>query len=293
MMSDVILMLLGCASLYLGGDGLIRGCTALGRRLHMSPLLIGLVLVAFGTSAPELAVSLDAAIRSHGDLAAGNVVGSNMVNAALALLVLGIVARLPPVRSLAERDLPFLLLLSLLTALMLLDQHLSRWEGAALLLATAAFLGHVLRARQLPPACLAAPPGRRAALWKSVLFALGGIGLLVVGGEAMVHSGIGIARALGVSEAIIAMTVTAVGTGVPEISATLIALWRGHAALALGNLVGSNIMNLGIVLGSSSLVAPLQTPGMTLTPLSLLLVLTLTTWVGLLWQGRQLDLSRD
>ncbi|MEQ8858505.1 MAG: sodium:calcium antiporter [Pseudomonadales bacterium] len=294
MVADVLLMLLGCASLYVGGDALIRGCTSLGRRLQMSPLVIGLVLVAFGTSAPELAVSLDAAVRGHGDLAAGNVVGSNLINTGLALLVLTVLARLPSLPGLAERDLPVLLLLTLAGGLMLLDGRLQRWEGTLLLGAVVGFLIQVLRSGPVRARSASAASASRASLWKALLLTAVGVALLVIGGEAMVHSGVAIAQSLGMSEATIAMTVTAAGTGIPEISATLMALLRGHAALALGNLVGSNIMNLALVLGLSALVVPLDTPGVTVTPIAVLVMLTLILWLGLfLRQGRQLGWSGD
>ncbi len=284
-MFDILLMLVGCAALYFGGDWLIRGCTGVGTRLGLPPLLVGLVLVAFGTSAPELAVSVDAAIRGHGDLALGNVVGSNVVNSILALLVLVSAARMPSGHSLASRDVPFLLLLTALTALVLTDGSLGRWEGAGLLTLAAAFIAFVLKSTTSPlPDSAVANPSRQIVppLWKPALLAAGGVGMLVVGAEAMVRSGIAIALALGVSEVTIALTVTAVGTGIPEISATLVALLRGHGLIAIGNLVGSNVMNFGFVLGLAASLAPVQANDLTVMPLLLLVLVLMTLLIWLL-----------
>lgn len=287
-MTSLVLLLIGCAGLYLGGEALIRGCAAVGARLSLPPLVIGLVLVAFGTSAPELAVSLDAALKGHGDMAAGNVVGSNIVNAVLALLVLGCVARLPGIHGLAGRDLPFLLILSAVCLVQLHDRHLGRVEGAVLLLATAAFLWLVFRTRSA--GALGGdgePTPHRVPLGRSSLMAVAGITLLVVGAEAMVQGGIGIASRLGVSEAVIALTVTAVGTGIPEIAATLVALLRAHPELALGNLIGSNVINIGVVLAMAALAAPMDAPELAMLPGLLMLLLTVTVWVGVALRGRE------
>lgn len=284
-MLDVVLLVIGCAALYTGGELLIRGASAVGRRLSMSPLVVGLLLVGLGTSAPELAVSLDAALQNHPELAVGNVVGSNIVNATLGMLALWWLVSAATIQSLILRDGPILVGLTLLGALFLRDASVSRVEGLVLLLSAAAFFVAVLgNRRHVRPTRRTRT--RRTPLLVPLMLIGGGVVLLVAGAEAMVRSGVGIALALGVPEAVVAMTVTALGTGVPEITATLVAVLRGQPALALGNVVGSNILNLGLVLGLTALVTPLRPAAIDAGALLLMVGSSLLLWLAMAHQGR-------
>lgn len=253
-------MLVGIALLYGGGESLVRGATALARRSGMSPLTIGLTVVALGTSAPELAVTLDGALQGHADLAVGNVVGSNLCNLAL---VLPLALWIRPLRldaSLRRRDLPVMLGATALLLLWLGDGRMSRLEGALampLLLAYGWQLWRTGREGRNTPPAPDLPTRPPLSLRRSVFAASVGLVLLALGGYAMVHGAVGVARAAGMSEAAIGLTVVAVGTSLPEIAATVIAAARRQPELALGNIVGTNVMNVLAVLGTTALARPL------------------------------------
>ncbi len=284
MLANIGLLALGCVLLYVGADRLISSALRLGRDLRLSPALTGLVIVAVGTSLPELAVSVDAAVRGYGAIAAGSVVGSNIVNLTLVLGAGAAIGTVAASSELRRWDMPFLAGLTVFSVMALADHELERFEGLLLLLGISSLLAHRLRSAsrethgtQVPEletrAAVTALRYRNAGV---LLFA---VVLLVLGAEAMVTSGVGLAQAFGVSEATIALTVTAIGTGIPEIAATLVAVARRHHELALGNIVGSNLMNLGLVLGVSALVAPLSFPELGTLPLLMMGIMTLTLWL--------------
>ena len=282
MIVDLLLLVAGCVLLYIGADRVIRYADTLGRRLRFSPVVTGLVIVAIGTSLPELAVSVDAAVHGYGAIAIGNVVGSNIVNITLVIGAGALLCALRPNAEMLERDMPALVVLTLVVAWMLLDGALGRIEGLMLLLSVSAFLAYRVLGQSgefLPVRQGAAP---RQPLWQTLIgFALGLV-LLIAGAEAMVASAMGLARTLGVSEAVIALTVTAIATGIPEIAATLVAIRRGYAELALGNIVGSNMINLGVVLGLTGLAAPVAGASVGLVALATLVGLTLLLWALLM-----------
>lgn len=278
-MIDVLLIILGCVCLYVGATALIRGATALGQKLSLPPTLIGLLLVALGTSTPEIAVSVGAALQGHGAIAAGNVVGSNIINIALVLGTAAVVRRLPADDSLYYRDLPALVGLTFLAVIWLGDGFVSRTEGLVLFAAVLAYLLYTLSVGRghyaLQPESGTTPSSALRAIGQTVV----GVTLLVFGADWLVAGGVGLARAFNVAESTIALTVTAVGTGIPEIAATFVAVARGHYALGLGNIVGSNLMNLGFALGIAALVAPFSTVGLGWFVLTMLVILTLAIWV--------------
>ncbi len=282
MIVDLALLVVGCALLYAGADRVIRYADTLGRRLHFSPVVTGLVIVAIGTSLPELAVSLDAAVHGYGAIAIGNVVGSNIVNITLVIGAGALLCSLSPNSEMLERDLPALAALTLVSVWMLADGALGRLEGFALLLSVSAFLAfRVLRQNNdLPP--VRRPKGTSSPIWKVLAGFSIGLVLLVAGAEAMVASAMGLARSFGVSEAVIALTVTAIATGIPEIASTLVAIRRGYSELALGNIVGSNMINLGVVLGLTGLLAPVAGASVGLIALATLAGLTLLLWALLM-----------
>jgi cation:H+ antiporter len=283
MLFDLLLLFLGCGALYVGADRLIDGAMRLGDTFRMSAALVGVLIVAVSTSLPELAVSLDAALRGHGDIAAGSIVGSNIVNILLVLGAGAVIGHVAASAELRRWDLPFLLILTALSILMLSDFHVGRLEGALLLTATVALVIHRIRVTPAKAAVDTPALSARESSWRSVGAVTLGVCLLVVGAEAMVSSGVGLAGRLGIPEAVIALTVTAIGTGIPEIAATLLAVSRGHHDLALGNIVGSNVMNLGLVLGISSLAAPLTMVGLGWLPLVTMAVATIGLWLLVTW----------
>ncbi|MEE4120067.1 MAG: calcium/sodium antiporter [Paracoccaceae bacterium] len=251
----------GLVALLVGGDLLVRGAVGVARRLDVPPLVIGLTLVGCGTSAPELATSLQAALGGAPGIAAGNVVGSNVANV---LLILGLAALIRPIAvdgHAFRRDGSALLLATVLGIALMLTGTLWRWHGAVLVLGLAAFLYATVRR----PGPVAAPDARdvvemverTSSLWRAGLFFALGLALVLGGARALVTGGVEIAAALGVSEAIIGLTIVAAGTSLPELVTSVIAARRGEGDVAFGNVVGSNIFNLLGILGVTALVTPL------------------------------------
>lgn len=238
----------GLALLVLGGEALVRGASALAARLGLSPLVVGLTVVAWGTSAPELAVSLSAASRGQGDLALGNVLGSNIVNVLVVLGVSAIAAPLVVSGRLVRLDVPILVVLSAAVWGFALDGRIGRAEGAALVVAAGlytAFSVRVSRGEEAEGGGRPAALGLAAAAGALFL----GLVLLTLGSDWLVWSATLFARSLGASELVIGLTVVAVGTSLPEMAASVTAALRGERELAVGNAIGSNIFNLTTVLG--------------------------------------------
>ena len=264
-MLNLLLLLLGVALLTFGGEALIRGSLAAARRLGVSPLLSGLVIVGFGTSAPELVVSINAALEGQPDIAIGNVVGSNIGNV---LLILGICAVITPlaVKPLVlRRDAATVVAASILFVVLVGGSALGRVDAAIFLLALLAYLVWAYWSERF----YAAPSGElhqaeaeelssapKSILWTVVVVVLGLI-LLIGGSQVLLIGAIGIAQHFDVPEAVIGLTLVAVGTSLPELSISVIAAIRRHADVAVGNILGSNIFNLLGILGVSSLLQPL------------------------------------
>jgi cation:H+ antiporter len=274
---DVGRIVAGLALLVLGGELLVRGASALARRVGISSLVVGLTVVSAATSAPELAVTVGAVLRDEPGLAVGNVVGSNIVNV---LLILGLSALVVPLavkQRLVRFDLPWMVVLSIGLLLVSLDGRIGAVDGVVLL---AAVVLHtvltVVIGRRGAPVPAAAPSGDRgagggtggaedagteeepppASVPRSVLLVVLGIALLVAGATLLVEGAVSIATSLGVSSLVVGLTVVAVGTSLPELATSVIAVRRGERDLAVGNVVGSNIFNIGVVLGLPALISP-------------------------------------
>jgi cation:H+ antiporter len=257
--SDLGLFLAGLLSLLLGGEALVRGAAALARRAGISPLVVGVTVVAFGTSAPEAVVSSTAALRGQDEIAVGNVVGSNLFNV---LFILGLCALLRPLtvaQRLVFRDVPVMIAVSLLFWLLGLDGRLGVLEGILFLTGLALFTVDAVRSSRRESAAIAAeygaalpPPPRRATV--PLLNVALGLGLLVLGSRWLVSSATALARALGVDDTVIALTIVAGGTSLPEVATSIVATLRGQRDIAVGNIVGSNIFNLLGILGLATLV---------------------------------------
>ncbi|MDZ7749670.1 MAG: calcium/sodium antiporter [Halofilum sp. (in: g-proteobacteria)] len=268
----------GLALLYFGGEGLVRGASGLAARLGVSPLAIGLTAVAFGTSAPELVVSLDAALGGANDIAVGNVVGSNIANIAL---ILGLAVLLAPAivqAKIVRIDAPLVLLVSLLLLAVLADARAGRLEGGLLLAGLVAYTAFTFwEARREAPAVQAelagAAPPARAGAGADALRTLAGLAMLVAGGHLLVTAAVALATGLGVSQAVIGLTIVAVGTSLPELATSLVAAARGQRDIAVGNVVGSNLFNILGILGVTALVQPLGQGAITWADLGVMTVL--------------------
>jgi cation:H+ antiporter len=250
-----LMFVVGLVILVAGGELLVRGASSIARAFHLSPLLIGLTIVGFGTSAPELIVSVQAALANQPGIAIGNVIGSNIGNI---LLILGISALIAPLiipgRKL-WRDLGFMLLATATIWVMLLDGQVTRIDGLILMAGLIVFLVTAFVAGQGHP-----PEETQAATdssWMPWAITGAGLVLLVIGARFLVDSATTIARDFGIPEAVIGLTIVAVGTSLPELATSVIAAYRKHTEIAVGNIVGSNIFNIFGILGLTALIAPI------------------------------------
>ncbi|UCF68262.1 MAG: calcium/sodium antiporter [Acidobacteriota bacterium] len=272
---DALILIGGLASLLLGGDLVVRGASAVARQLGVSPLIVGLSIVAFGTSAPELAVNVIAAVVGEENVSFGNVLGSNMANVGLILALMVLVRPVAIEDPVVRRELPMMLLATGAVIVMGLDEWLERgasgfdrYDALLLLLLFAVFvyytLSDVLYGGRTDPYVREVeemePSRAGRSIWINLLLTIAGLAALVAGGRAAVAGGVGIARAWGVSEAIIGLTMIAVGTSLPELVTSLVAVVRHQSDLAIGNIVGSNIFNLLFVLGVTSTVRTVPVP---------------------------------
>jgi cation:H+ antiporter len=273
----------GFALLLLGAELLVRGASGIALRLGVPPLLVGLTIVSMGTSAPELVVSLKAALDGLAAIALGNVIGSNICNIAL---ILGFSALIRPLKvhvQLVRNDMPIALGSALVLTVMLADGHLGRPDGVILVALFAAYLSLAVRLARREVAQTTAlalnkvpiPPSARRPLWLLSLGVATGIAGLTIGARMFVSGAVSLAGLLGVSEAVIGLTVVAVGTSLPEFATSLIAAVRGNGDIAVGNVVGSNIFNILGIAGITSALSPLASQGIGALDLVVLTVLSL------------------
>jgi cation:H+ antiporter len=256
-----LLFIIGIALLIWGADLLVRGASHLAAAAGVSPLVIGLTVVALGTSSPELAVSIQSVLAGQPDLTLGNVVGSNIANVLLILGLAALVAPLLVAPQLLRREVPLMIAASGLTWLLASDGAIGRLDGMFLLLIFAGFIGASVWLTRHPgpasAAVVAGSPAQRGSLWSNLGMALGGLIMLIIGAQWLVDGAVTVARAFGVSELLIGLTIVAVGTSLPEIATSILASLRGERDIAVGNVVGSNILNLVAVLGLTALISPL------------------------------------
>ncbi len=252
---NAVLLLVGLVALFAGGESLVRGAVGIARRLAVPPLLIGLTVVGFGTSTPELLVSVDAALRNAPDIALGNVVGSNIANI---LLIVGLAALVRPIRvagATLPRDTAAMLAAAVVLIPLFWLGSLGRGAGAVLLVGLVAY---VLWAYLAPADGEASTdPAPVMKLGHALVWLTVGLAGLMLGARFMVDGAVGIARSLNISEAFIGLTVVAVGTSLPELATSLIAAFRRQSEIAIGNVVGSNIFNVLGILGATALIAPI------------------------------------
>lgn len=265
MTASIIFFIIGLVVLIAGADVMVRGSSRIAAAFGISPLVIGLTIVAIGTASPEIAVSLQAAASGQGDLTLGNVLGSNIFNILFILGITSIAAPILIAEQLIRKDAPLLLGVSLLTLALALDGSLGAIDGAILLLSLILYMVFALKQSRFESREVQKEYAEEYAQKESrtikniavnIIFILAGLGLLVLGSNWLVNSAVEIARALGVSELVIGLTIVAVGTSLPEIATSVTAALKGESDIAVGNAVGSNIFNLLGVLGIGALVSP-------------------------------------
>lgn len=253
----------GLALLFAGGEALVRGASALALRLGLSPLAVGLTVVAFGTSTPELAVSLDAALAGAHDISIGNVVGSNIANLTLILGTAMLVGPAFVQAKTVKVDAPLVVVVSSWLLVILLDGRISRFEGGLLVAGLIAFTGFTLVQSRREPQVVreefadALEPVMRSMAASGALVLIGLAGL-VLGGRLFLDAAILLARFAGMSEAVIGLTIVAIGTSLPELVTSVVAALKGQGDMAIGNVLGSNLFNVLGILGVTALVVPLQ-----------------------------------
>lgn len=262
MLGNILLIVAGLALLVWGADRFVHGAAATARNLGIAPLLIGLTIVAFATSAPEIMVAVNASLRGEPDLAIGNAIGSNIANIGL---VLGCVALIRPIKlasATLQREMPALLAVSLFTVSLFLDSHLSRIDGLALLTGLVIVMVWLTRLGLRSSASDPMQADYEAEIPKNVetrvaIFWLAvGLAMLLGGAELLVDGAIEVARDLGVSDMVIGVTIIAIGTSLPELTVSLVSALKGEYDLAIGNIVGSNIFNLLAVIGIAAAIQP-------------------------------------
>ncbi|MFH7323226.1 sodium:calcium antiporter [Aeromicrobium sp. HA] len=255
----VLLVAAGLATLVIGAELLVRGGAAVATRLGVPPMVIGLTVVSIGTSLPELAIGIDAALRDAGPLAVGNIAGTNIVNL---LLILGLSAALVPLAVESRTivfELPVVAAVSILVVVLALDGRLSRADGTLLVVIAAVYtLAVVVLAVRDPARPPAEPEASGGGLVRHLVVLVAGLGVVVLGADWLVHGAVDLAASLGVSEVVIGLTVVAIGSSAPELVTTVVSTLRGNRDIAVGNLIGSSVYNLALILGVTSLVAPLE-----------------------------------
>ena len=285
-----IVLLVGLGLIVLGADWLVDGASAIARKAGVSQFVIGLTIVGFGTSSPELVVSLTGAIQGSADIAVGNVVGSNIFNV---LFILGVTALIKPILMTEEnrrKDIPITLGVSLLLVLCSIGGSLTRLEASLYLLLFAAYIYYCFKGGA-GAGETEVQDDKPVNIFRSVVFVLLGLAGLVFGGDLFVDSATEVAKQLGVSDKFIAVTVLAGGTSLPELATCIVAAAKGKDALALGNILGSNVFNILFILGCSGLVLPLSMASMTNVDFTMLIlsVVLLLIWA---FTGKRCRLDR-
>ncbi|TCO70376.1 calcium/sodium antiporter [Rhodovulum euryhalinum] len=304
MLHDLMLVAAGLVLLFVGGEGLVRGSVAMAERLGISKLLIGLVIVGFGTSTPELLVSVNAALDGAPEIALGNVVGSNIANI---LLITGLAIVIMPIAGwprTAVREAVVATLVALVLLVLVQGAVIGRAEGGGMLVVLA---GYLVTSYMLERRDRAARMFQREAeefedipivrAWLAPVLAIAGIAALVFGADMLVEGSVSIARAYGVPDAVIGLSLVAVGTSLPELATAIVAAIRRHTDVVLGNVIGSNIFNILAILGVTVVLQPIEvsarfrqvdTPVMMAATLALLALLFATRRIGRLWGGLML-----
>lgn len=262
-----LFLLIGFLLLIKGADYFVEGASKIAAFLRIPPILIGLTIVAFGTSSPEAAVSISAALRGSGDISLGNVIGSNIFNTSLIIGATALINPLKVQRETIRKEIPFALLGSIVLLILMADRQLqkfstnliTRGDGLILLCFFSIFLYYIFEVAKnsRDQAIIKNNDAETKLLTKDVLFTLGGLAAIILGGELVVNSSVQIAYTFGMSETLVGLTIVALGTSLPELITSITAARKGKSEIALGNIVGSNIFNVFFILGTSAAITPL------------------------------------
>ena len=295
---NALLVVLGVVLVIKGADMLTEGAVGIAERLRMPQFLIGLTVVAVGTSMPEFCVSLVSALKGTADLAVGNVIGSNIFNAMPIVGITAMVAPMLVLKSTVRLDIPFALLASVLLAAFCIDGEITRIDAGILFVLLLLFmyvtLHHAKKSRdqQQEPTEDATTDKPLMPVWKALLLMLVGLACLIGGSNLFVEGATQIAAALGVSDAVIGLTIVAMGTSLPELATSVVAARKGNSGIAIGNVLGSNVLNILLILGVTGLISPMHIQGITTVDLAmlvvsmvLLLIFSFTKYTIARWEG--------
>lgn len=272
MITNFTLLVLSLITLYIGADWLVKGSSALALKAKISPLVVGLTVVAFGTSAPELVISVNSVLNGQGDIAIGNVIGSNIFNTCF---ILGISAILYPLRAkkqLTRIDIPLMIFATILLTLFFWDGSIERWQGGVFVAGIVAYVIFSLyfsRKQNKEPQTELEEQSRPWYL--DILYILMGLAILIFGSRLLIDNATNIARSIGVSEAVIGLTIIAAGTSMPELATSIVAALKKNQDIAIGNAVGSNLFNILGIAGITGLIRPIEAENINNIDLSVML----------------------
>ena len=278
-MMNIIFIVFGIIMVLWGAGKLTDGATSLAARMNIPPIVIGLTVVAMGTSMPEFFISFISALKGTTDLAVGNVVGSNIFNTMLIVGTAALVAPMTILKSTVKKDIPFTILASAMLIPMTLDGDISRLDAALLFLVFIAFMVYTVRSAKNGASEGDKAEAKQMPVWQAIAFFFLGLACLIVGSNLFVDGATAVASLLGVSEAVIGLTIVAGGTSLPELATSVVAARKGQSAIAMGNVIGSNVMNILMILGATGLIHPMTIQGITWLDLSVMLVSVLLLWL--------------
>ncbi len=262
-----------------GADRLTDGAVAVAEKMKMPQIVIGLTIVAMGTSMPEFCVSLISALKGTSDLAVGNIVGSNIFNTLLIVGVSALVAPMSIMKTTVRKDIPFALVASALLLIMCLDGDISRIDAAILFVMFLIFMYITLRGAKAQGTDLEEKEKKSMATWLSVVWILVGLACLIGGSNLFVDGATAVATKLGVSEAVIGLTIVAGGTSLPELATSVVSARKGNSGIAIGNVLGSNVFNILAILGLTGVISPMTLKGITMTDLSMMVISIILIWL--------------
>ncbi len=274
---NILFIIIGIVLVLWGADRLTDGATAIAQRLNVPQIVIGLTVVAMGTSAPEFFVSFVSALKGTTDMAVGNVVGSNIFNTMLIVGVAAMVAPMTIAKNTVKKDIPCAVGASLMLAVMSLDNEISRLDAVLLFIAFLLFMAYTLRLAKTGEKEDETVIKKMTPL-KAAFLVLLGLACLIVGSNLFVESASAVAKSLGVSDAMIGLTIVAGGTSLPELATSVVAAMKGRSSIAIGNVIGSNVFNILMILGITGIICPMDLHGITLVDMGVLFGSMLLLW---------------
>lgn len=279
MILNILFIVIGIVLVLWGADRLTDGAVAVAEKMKMPQIVIGLTIVAMGTSMPEFCVSLISALKGTSDLAVGNIVGSNIFNTLLIVGVSALVAPMSIMKTTVRKDIPFALVASALLLIMCLDGDISRIDAAILFVMFLIFMNITLRGAKAQGTDLEEKEKKPMATWLSVVWILVGLACLIGGSNLFVDGATAVATKLGVSEAVIGLTIVAGGTSLPELATSVVSARKGNSGIAIGNVLGSNVFNILAILGLTGVISPMTLKGITMTDLSMMVISIILIWL--------------